>query len=213
MKTNKKLFVATFSLLLTGLSPIARAEDVLDFEAIVDDLSGSSRVQVQDRDPFAEIKIYAGFGFTTSYLSLRPEDGPSSSGILSGAEASFGIDLFSPAWQAEGALRSYNSERLDSTTTASLKEFDLKVQHTVMINPRLRLPIGVGLAARYLNVNSPAARQERYTTPSSLLSTGLHVQMNKVLGMGMDFSWRNSLIEESIDRSALTAALKVDAIF
>lgn len=193
---------------------MAFADEVMDYDAIIEDLNGSSRMEfAEDRDPFSKVKIHASLGMTASYIDVEPEYGPGASGILAGAEATLGIDLFSAAWQAEGAIRSFNSEKLDADTSVSLKEFDLKILHTLPLSAKLRMQLGGGLAARYMNVRSPFTAGSDYTTPASILGLGFKFQLNKVIGIGLEGSVRTALVDDTIDRSAVNGSIRLNALF
>lgn len=185
----------------------------MNFDDIVSDLRGSTEGKLGPVDPFDDIMIHAGLGLATSYLSVRPEMGGRQTGFLTGVEANFGIDLFSRSWQAETSLRSFNSEKFSNDFTASLKEFDLKIMHTLSISSKMKLRMGGGLAARYMKVDSNLAVQNEYTTPASIFDGALRAQLTPALGIGAEVSLRNALISESIDRSSLNAALRLDAQF
>ena len=213
MNNFKRHLFASVLLILTGPSPVFGSADVMDYEAIVDDLKGSTQMSVGDTDPWSRVLIHSSIGFATTFIDVEPENGPSASGLLSGIEVGFGVDLFSPAWKAEGALRSYNTGRLDSNTSVSLKEFDLKLLHMSSLSSRLKMEIGGGLAARYLTTRSPFTKQSEYTTPASIIGVGLRSQLTKMVGLGVDISLRTSLIDESIDRSSVSGSLKINALF
>ena len=213
MKNLKIPIFASLLLSLSGPLPVLAQEDVMDYEAIVDDLNGASHMRVENMDPWSQALIHSSIGFATTFIDVEPENGPSATGVLTGAEVSFGIDLFSPTWKAEGALRSFNRDRLDGDTSVSLKEFDLKLMHSSPLTSKLRMEIGGGLAARYLTASSPFTMKSEYTTPASILGVGLRSQLTKIIGLGIDLSLRTPLIDETIDRSSISSSFKVNAVF
>ncbi len=200
-------------ILVPGPWPVMASEDVMDYEAIIDDLRGTSQTTIEEIDPWSQALIHTSIGFATTFIDVEPENGPSASGLLSGVEASMGIDLFSPAWRAEGAIRSFNKADLDSQTSVSLKEFDLKIMHSSILTSKLRMEMGGGLAARYLTANTPFSAKHEYTTPASIIALGFRSQLTKMVGIGVDISLRNSLIDETIDRSSVGGSFKVNALF
>lgn len=214
MNNFKKIVFAGVLIMFAGPSPMSHADDEMNFDAIVEELGGSSRTGApEDRDPFSTVKIHASLGMTAAYVDVEPERGPGASGLLAGAEATLGIDLFSPQWQAEGALRSFNSERLDAETTVSLKEFDLKILHTLPLASKLKMQLGAGLAARYMNVKSPYTNGSEYTTPASILGVGFKFQLSKVVGLGIEGSFRTALVDDTVDKSAINGSLRLNAVF
>lgn len=208
------LMIFAMTLLTISQTTAALVEEELDYDSIVSELKASSRTSIPSEvDPFDSIAIYGALGLTSTLLNVAPELGSSKSGLLTGFEAGFGIDLFTPAWQAEGTVRSFNEDRLSSTMKVSLKEFDLKFMHTSPISNRLKLRIGGGLAARYMRLDSPETLKSRYTTPASIIDVELKAQVTKILAIRTDISIRNSLISETVDRSAIQGALKMDFQF
>lgn len=208
------ILLICMSLIVISQNSAALVEDELDYDSIVSELKASSRTALPTEvDPFDNIAIYGALGLTSTLLNVAPELGSTKSGLLTGFEAGFGIDLFSSSWQAEGAVRSFNEDRLSSTMKVSLKEFDLKFMHTSPLTNRLKLRIGGGLAARYMRVESSESLKSRYTTPASIIDVELKAQVTKILAIRTDISIRNSLISETIDRSAIQGALKMDFQF
>lgn len=216
MKTLLGLFLTAFALSLTGLSPKAQAEDVIDFDTIVDNLEGSTRTPLKGLDggdPFDDVMIHASVGFVGSYNQIRVPNQSTVSGLLSGVEARFGIDLFSPYWQAQGAIRSFDQAKIDAEISASLKEFDLTILHSGIFNRRLGWHMAGGVAARYLRVTEQNQGELNYTTPSSIVAAGLTANFTDRVGITADLSWRRSFIDETADRTAYQASLALDARF
>src|SRR6185312_6926083 len=94
---------------LIALSTNVRADEdgsYKGYDAIVDQLKAkladdqtptvNSAVDEQD------VALHGGVAFTTSYVSLSTPNGARASGLLKGAELSFGMNLFSPDFRAEG---------------------------------------------------------------------------------------------------------------
>lgn len=210
-------YVFSFCLLMTSAG-LQAAEYRHSYDDIVEQLSsgGRSRTQVQG-DPLDQIQIHGGVAFASSYVSITPPHEKAVSGMLKGFEASFGIDLFSRHWMAEGAVRSYGSEKLSRQQEADLKEFDLKLVYKDRLSPMLLLRVGAGLAARYLNYRSWAEGRGpveiNQVTPASIFLVGFGVPINRTLSLGADLSYRSRLIDDTIDRSSLDIALGINANF
>ncbi len=214
MKALKFAFFLSLLTLVTGPWTVALANEEVGYDDIIQDLQGSTRTSVETPpDPFDTVMIHATVGVVSSRIQIEQSEIGSASAFLNGAEAGFGIDLFSPNWQAEGSARSFNSERIGDKGQVSLKEFDLRIMNTSYLNRHWRLRLGGGLAARYLQLSTPTLGVQRSTTPSSLFASALMVQVTKSLAVGADFSWRSALITETPDRSALNAGLRLDAQF
>lgn len=214
MNTVKTAAILITLLFATGPLTKVFADEELGYDAIVEDLEGSTRTSAgYAPDPFENVLIHANVGVVSSRLQVEHSEFGSASTFLTGAEAGFGIDLFSPYWQAEGTARSFNSERIGENGRVSLKEFDLRIMNTSHLNRHWRLRLGGGLAARYIQLSTPQEGQRKSTTPASILATALMVQVTKGLAVGADFSWRSALIAETTDRSALNMGLRLDAQF
>lgn len=205
--------------ILVLISPLTMAEvndeNEVSYDGILAELSSNSSSALgEDPDPFAHVLIHGGFAFATTWVSAEPQDHDHVNGLLKGVEASFGIDLFSRHWLAEGAIRSFDQERLDNTARVSLKEFDLKGIYRENLSRYLILRLGLGLSARYMNYTpldgSPTLKQ---TTPSSVAMLGFQAPLTKVLSLGIDVSMRTPLIEETFDKTAMDAVLRADAHF
>lgn len=214
---NLKILSVTLSLAFTNLA-WADDEDVIDFSTIVEELSGESRVRAapDDHDAFANVSIHASLGLSTAFLHLQPELAANHNGQLTGFDFSFGVDLFSPRWLCLGSFRSYESETFERQLIVELKEFDTKIIYDLPLSKRLHLRFGGGLAARYLNVRSIHQRltlKDRYTTPSSLLTSGLYVALNPHLGLSADLSLRSALVDETIDTRTFSGNLNLNTTF
>ncbi|MCB0413463.1 MAG: hypothetical protein KDD50_03960 [Bdellovibrionales bacterium] len=207
-----------------------RADDFeQSYDSIIEELSQTSRTRVSSvgpRDPFANILFHAGVNFATSHINLHLPQDVILSGFHNGVEFSFGIDLFSKNWVAEGSIRSYGDASLKGSTV-SLKEFDLKILNRSHLTRTLVFNTSFGLGARYIDVlYSPKADQNvgvsaeqdntatyEYKTPASVLSFGLHAYFTEALSVGADLSYRSSLISESADKNSIDIALKIDTHF
>jgi hypothetical protein len=197
--------------LALGLS--ANAEETMDFDAIVSDLKGSTGHRLAPYDPLSSVKIYAGLGISTGHLNLHFENGESADGFLTGIEGNLGIDILNPSWLAEGSFRAFDPGRIGSDGNASLREFDLKILYVEQLNRRVNFKVGGGIAARYLHIRSPSASVQEYSTPSSILLLRLGFRASQIFQVALDGSMRNSIIDETIDRSGFNLGLRLDAEF
>lgn len=209
MKKHTHLVLSLF----LGLTLNAYAEDDdagLGYDGILNELSSSADEADPDYDPFNDVMIHGGFGLTSTYVNVAPPTGSRRSGVLSGFEAAFGIDLFSRNWMAEGGVRSFSSDRIGSNSRAGLREFDLKLIYKGNLSRRLIWRGGLGLAARYLKYSAPdlpAGRMEQ-TTPSWIFLTGFDVPLNRTFSVGAEVAMRTPMIQETIDRSAVDAGFR-----
>ncbi len=192
-------------------------EDHISYEGILSELSASNRSTFApvSEDPFSSLLIHGGLGLVSSYVSVAPSGGKSYAGLLTGVEASFGIDLFSRTWLAEGSLRSFGNENFAKDLKVGLREFDLKLVYRNPISSKLMARFGGGLSARYLDVAGPAIQNGGFvqTTPTSVLTTGLHAYLSRAISIGADVSYRSPLIDETLERASVDGTLKLDAHF
>jgi hypothetical protein len=213
---NKKILV--FSVVALGLGFKSFAQDYYSYDEIVKTLD-QGRVSTpakQIENPFDKIKMHAAVGMVGSYITVAPKSGKQMSGVMNGFDATFGIDLFDPQWVTEFGMRSFNEARMnDRTTRLSLREFDLKVVYQPMITRTIRARIGGGLAARYLTYDSSLdnSGMEKYTTPASILKAGFIAKLTDMLSLGVDLSYRNRLISETIDQNSLDSTIRADLSF
>jgi hypothetical protein len=208
MKT-KIAAISCLLVLATGLSANADNEEFVDFESIVNGLEGSTRAELETGDPFDNVMIHAGAGVVAEYARVRISDQPLATGLLNGFEGRFGIDLFSPNWQAQGAIRSFSSARISSTAKASLTEFDLSIVHRNFLNRRMSMVFSGGVASRYLRISSLQSTRN-YSTPASLIGTGITAHFTDKVGLTVEASWRRAFIDDTADRSGLMASLTLE---
>ena len=216
MKTIKALYIL---LVLLFVSPAFSEVDssYLGYDQIVNNLSRStSRIPQDGYDPLESIQMHTGLGFATSYVSIDAPRAKINSAFLKGVQLSFGIDLFSPIWAAEGSMRSFGVETLEDKSEVSLKEFDLRLLFKRKFTPSFGMKVGAGMAARYLNFNYYKGTQFiriKETTPSSLFSGSIEAFITPSLSVGGEVVYRSALIGDTIDKRALDTNIRVDAHF
>lgn len=211
--------IRTFSIAFAFLSLVSAKgfAQGSSFDSILEDLSQESSSNLtlpsEEADPFAKIKMHAGVSFLVTHMNLGAINGKRYSGFLNGVQLGFGIDLFSPLWLAEGSIRNYGTDRFDDLKV-SLSEFDLKVIHRPSMTRWLRLRMGGGVAARYLQLAGASEKANaKYTTPASLFLLGMETQITRVVSFGADVGYRSALVRDTLDRSAIDANLRVEAHF
>lgn len=130
-----------------------------------------------------------------------------------GIQVSLGIDLFSHNWKAEGTLRNYDDQRIDSCNV-SLKEFDLKLIYQDSLTNSLHLFGGGGIAARYLDIQDELyGLKYEYSTPSSIFFLGGSTRITRMMNLGVEFSRRAAMISDTADREAFDMTIRLDAHF
>lgn len=201
-------------------------ENYVSYDSIVNDLTKSaagearstsrlSRPSTSSQDPFENIWIHAGVGLVQNTQSLTLPNGTETSVSGRGIQAALGIDVLSQNIAAEGSVRSFG-EGEDSSSRVSLKEFDLKVWFKTWLpsssQTRFQARFGGGLTARYMTV-----RQLKETfdavTPASVASLGGDMFLTDRISVGLDISARNSMVNETFDRTSYDGTLRVDTHF
>ncbi len=199
---------------------VSEGEDQ-SFDAIVNDLSRqvdrpapSSKAHVGSptSDSFDAVMFHGGVGLGGVAETLNLPDGKQVYFGQKGIQVSFGIDLFSPNWLAEGTYRNF-AQSDSSAIHVALQEFEMKFLYKTMIAPQAGLRAGGGLSARYMTVTEPTSTATVYTTPSGLATIGLDVYLNEKFSLGVDLTGRSSMVSETPDKSSADATLRMDAHF
>lgn len=207
-------------------------DDYITYDQIVDDLQtqdrAQNRLQVQQQlkkrssreailqmrgqefDPFRDIWIHAGVGLAQTIADIEMSGHPMLHLSTRGVQASFGIDILSPSFAAEGTVRSFE-ETHQKNMNIQLKEFDLKIlaKHR---RGAISYRAGVGLSARYLTLTSQAESYD-YTTPASVFQLGTDLYLSSTVSVGFDLSARTAMISETIDRTSYDGTLRLDTHF
>jgi hypothetical protein len=216
----KLLFI--LSLLLIISTPIkvqAYDDEDVSYDQLVNRLSQRKSSIIQNQShPLDDIQIHAGVAYTLSQLNLELGN-RSTSRQMTGFQLSFGIDLFSPNWIAEGAIRNFGTHNL-ANETRSFRELDLKVLYHS--NPAISTTgstvysndytFGTGISTRYLKYHD-SQYDINTTTPGFILLSGINGHFNKYLNAGAEISYRTSLITDSPDRGSFDLLFKMDSNF
>lgn len=206
---------------LTTLAEEETPESFTHWDQIVTDLksdlntsrANTSDISYRDRYSIDDIRISLGMGLSFSYLSLQ-DPALQGSGLLSGVAFQFGIDLFHPEFQAEGAFRNYSTERLSETVQAQVREFELRLVHSKNLPHYTQLRMGAGLSARYLDVTTRGGTMDQdESTPSAVFLLGLSRTFGRNISIGPDVTYRSPLAGESLERSSFDLHLRANAIF
>lgn len=217
----KHIFATLTLVLCTCLSATSQAqsyydeEEGWDYDSLIKKLSSPEVSSTSYKDPFEDVKIHAGVGFTNTISTLYYSNGDKTNTAQRGVQVSLGIDLFSKTWLAEGTFRNFGETKYDNSFV-SLKEFDLKLIYQTRFAPTWGFRLGGGLAARYLDVNyvgSEGKFSEQYDIPASVIQTGLMTYLTKGLSLGTDISLRNALIDETPEKTAFDFTLRLDGHF
>ena len=227
MKTSFN-FIRSFlfqknELLILGLVVIivtnAHADDsgsYSSFDSIVKELS-SSRINSSVETtppPIESIKFHASLGFTTSLVQLDlPNDLPDSKSMR-GIELRLGIDLFSPHWVAEGAVRTFTPEPfLNGEIT--LKEFDLLFVYKNSVNKPLNFSFGGGMTSRYMDLRgiNISGVDTSSATPASVILAGASTAFSESFSLGAAISYRDALVSKTADEGSIDGTLQFNGRF
>lgn len=186
------------------------------YDAIVDELTARqhhTRRETTTQAPadlLGDVKIYFGAGWVSS--AFQPPQELSKSLIWhSGVVLTMGIDLFSHNWMAEGSIKNFGTAS-EELHTYKLKDFDLKLVHQSSPFRPVRGKMGLGLGGRFLHHAGPEGSRE-YSTPYAVATGGLSALLTRHLQISAEVAARTALIQETIDKSSMDVALKIDTFF
>jgi hypothetical protein len=211
------LLLLLFFVLFPQAKVWAQEYEEISYDDLVNRL-GKKRTQVIRNQPGAnvldDILIHAGFALANSSLSYL-NNGQSSQKNVNGFQLSFGIDLFSPNWSAEGTLRNLggSSDMQTNSEVKSFREFNVEVMyrnagHDNVFGYRM----GFGFGNRYLRVSENIGTFEEYT-PLLIVFTGVDFNINRHFGIGGELSFRSSMLPETHDKSSVDLLVRLDTYF
>lgn len=210
------IVAGTFTLPASSLASSWGEDNLLGYDAIVNELnrendrpqlSGRSSMQAPSSS-LDTVLFHGGIGMAALMQTVTFADGTQTHLNQRGIQASFGIDLFSRRWIAEGTARTFgNSE--DSRQPVSLQEFELKVIHKDRLSADWGYRLGGGLSARYMNVHR-AHDIETFTTPSGVATLGLDFYVTNKMSFGADINARSAMITDTPDSRSVDGTLRVD---
>jgi hypothetical protein len=212
------------TLFLFSTNVLAAAEEdksYTNYDSIVNELKASiddtpQAPPLQEDFDWQEVALHGGLGFATSYVSINAPNGTAGTGLLKGIVFNFGMNLFTRSIRAEGAFSSYAQEELDNNLKADLKEFELRVVYLPKLQQNTYMRLGLGLAARYMSLDSRVNDQwQNYqaSTPSSVLLLGFEQKVSSTISFGPDISYRSALESDTFDKSAWNASFRLNATF
>lgn len=195
-------------------------ESFIHWDRIVTELKSdlnSTRTSVPEpsyKDDYGmdNIRISLGMGMSFSHISVQ-DPALKGSGLLNGVGFQFGIDLFHPEFQAEGAFRNYSSNSLSDSVKAQVREFELRLVHSKPLAHHTHFRMGAGLSARYLDISSRSGIDKDETVPSAAFLLGLGRTFGNSISIGPDITYRSPMSGESIEKSSFDLHLRANAIF
>jgi hypothetical protein len=206
-----KGFWLVAALLVSTLAQAADYEEV-SYDDLVNQINKRKNSVVRDaNDPLDNIKLHAGVGLLTSANNINTGQGSDTLKYQNGFQLSLGIDLFSPEWAAETALRNFGQAKSGSETR-SLREFDLKLMHRHMLSSSSGFRLGAGIGTRYLKIDDVNVNIDD-TTPTALIFGGLDIYAAKNFSVGIESGFRTSMVNQTSDRGSLDLTVRLDTYF
>ncbi|MGE3683005.1 MAG: hypothetical protein AB7G93_14870 [Bdellovibrionales bacterium] len=196
-------------------------ESFVHYEAIVNELKASAEGPAHSA-PYSELGLQemalsGGLGVVTSYVALESPSGAAGSGFLKGFEAHVAAHLFSPKVRGELAFRNFAQENLSHDLQADLRELELRLVFTPLLDRRMRLRMGAGLSARFMDIQSRADegdwRDDASSVPASSLLVGFERKLSEAVSVGPDIAYRSTLASGTFDKSAWDASFRLNASF
>lgn len=195
-------------------SAVEEGYEELSYQDLVDQLRQKKKKisVVPQAHALDQIALHASLGLATSLNTYHINNRSLTRG-LNGFQISVGIDLFSPEWMAELALRNYGT-RQSGTESQSQREVDLKVLHKGSLGQKMGYRAGTGLSTRYIRFSDPALdinlSQE---SPNLLLVGGLDSYLNDQVNLGAELSLRSALIDQALDRNSMDLMVRLETSF
>lgn len=217
-----KTFLCAFALAL-GLAtafhtPHARAAEEgveeLSYQDLVDQLKAKRKkiIAPQRSNQLDEINLHASIAMASSFNNYRVGERSLSRG-MNGFQIGLGIDLFTPQWMAELALRNFGT-RESGTESHALREVDLKVMHRQSLGQKLGFRAGTGLSTRYIRFTDPVhGINLSEESPNLILSGGLDSLLTDRVNIGAELSIRTALVDQSLDRNSADLMVRLETSF
>ncbi len=201
-------FVTFFMILNFATSSWALDPNDEDYDSIVHRLSLKKSFALNDGTSILDDVIFhVGLGLTNTSYGLRLADGDRTNS-KQGFNLALGVDLFSPRWVSEIIFSNYGEQQNEDLRT-ELKEFDLKVVYKQPLTELWTWRVGVGLAARYLKVTQSDAIND-FTTPSSILLTGVEAKITNSISAVTELGVRTPLVSDTAEKTAIDLLFRID---
>jgi hypothetical protein len=214
MKMQKVLLFLSVLLGSTLVQAAGEYEEV-SYDDLVNQINKRKSSVIRNaNDPLDDIKLHAGFGLITSANNVRTTSGGRDTlKYQNGFQISLGIDLFSPNWSSELAIRNFGKAE-SGTETRSLREFDLKFMNRDHWTDKTGYRLGAGIGNRYLKIDDEYNEVSvNDTTPTALLFGGIDAFASKNLSIGVEAGLRTSMVNQSADKNSFDLTVRLDTYF
>lgn len=213
MKLQKGFLFLLISLSTTLVQAATEYEEV-SYDDLVNQINKRKSSVIRNaNDPLDDIKLHAGFGLITSANNVNTGQGRDTLKYQNGFQLSLGIDLFSPYWSSELAIRNFGQAK-SGTETRSLREFDLKFMNRNHLSEGAGYRLGAGIGNRYLKIDDDyngVAIDD--STPTALFFGGIDAYVNKNISFGIEGGLRTSMVNQTADKSAFDLTVRLDTYF
>lgn len=206
-----------FSLVILASTFVQAAKDYeeVSYEDLVQQINQRKSSVIENaNDPLDQIKLHAGLGLISSANNINVgKKGHDDTKYQNGFQLTLGIDLFSPHWAAETALRNFG-QAISGSESRSLREFDLKLMRRDSLSSSAGYRLGAGVGNRYLKVDdSINGLSINDNTPTAVLFGGVEAYLQKNLSLGIEAGLRSSMINQTADKGAFDMTIRMDTYF
>ncbi|MBO9666661.1 MAG: hypothetical protein J7501_07580 [Bdellovibrio sp.] len=181
----------------------------VSYDDLVNELSRKKDTADQAERAVNAGKAHLGIGYANSFSSISAA-GKTFSRHTSGVQVSAGMDLGSPRFYTEGIFRNYGTN--DSTTESfSLRELDMKLGYTNVIENIWNYSLATGLSTRFMKyTNSETHGSIDQVTPSLVISSGIFAQIHRNISIGAEISGRTAMINNAQDKDSFDFAFRIN---
>lgn len=218
MSTLRTLpILLAFGLVAAFHAPAVHAEEgveELSYQDLVDQLKAKRKKVAAPRASHRldDIDLHASIAMATTFSNYRVGDRSMTRG-MNGFQIGLGIDLFTPQWMAELALRNFGT-RESGTESHALREVDLKVMHRQSLGSRLGFRAGTGLSTRYIRFSDPVHNiSVSEESPNLIIAGGLDSILTEQVNVGAELSVRTALVDQSLDRNSADLMIRLETSF
>lgn len=210
-----------FSILLVAIAALTSTnvwayddESYTNYDSIVNELKASaddSSVPEQPDLNWDEVALHVGMAYVNSIPSLRTPAGEPSFGMVNGFEVHTGANLFSKKVRGEIAFRNFMPAD-NGSGHFKLRELQARVLALPPINDSNLLRMGIGLSARYMDIELGREFNGSSTTPAANLILGFEHRFTRSIAVGPDVAYYSPL-STTFDKSSWDGAIRLNATF
>ena len=156
-------------------------------------------------------KAHVGLGISQTFFDADAVGFDSRMQNQGGMIINMGVDVLNRHWGLEGSYSNYGSSS-NSNSQIKLREYALKGLYKPAINKTWSMRLGLGFSSRFLEISNPQTN-ESYKTPSGLVLIGLDSYINSFISVGADLNFKTAMISDTIDKTSVDLAFRIDTHF